>query len=54
MLSGKVPFQATRTHASRADNIMTKIKEGDFNFSGLEWKDVSKPAKDLIQGEWGE
>lgn len=30
---------------------MKRIKEGQFNFSAPEWKDVSEQAKDLIQGE---
>ena len=50
MLSGTVPFQTFNNEDSAA-SIMKRIKEGQFNFSALEWKDVSEQAKDLIQGE---
>lgn len=36
------------THTS-AEEIMKKIKEGDFSFEGEAWKNVSQQAKDLIQ-----
>ncbi|KAM8921332.1 ribosomal protein S6 kinase alpha-5 [Pelodytes ibericus] len=52
MLSGQVPFQChekTIMYAS-ADEIMQKIKQGDFSFEGEAWKNVSREAKDLIQG----
>nr|XP_014341981.1 PREDICTED: ribosomal protein S6 kinase alpha-5 [Latimeria chalumnae] len=52
MLSGQVPFQCREkmlTHSS-AEEIMRKIKEGDFSFEGEAWKSVSQEAKDLIQG----
>ncbi|MGH0157208.1 UNVERIFIED_CONTAM: hypothetical protein FKN15_078276, partial [Acipenser sinensis] len=51
MLSGQVPFQCKEkmlTHTS-AEEIMKKIKEGDFSFEGEAWKNVSQQAKDLIQ-----
>ncbi|XP_066550535.1 ribosomal protein S6 kinase alpha-5 isoform X2 [Amia ocellicauda] len=51
MLSGQVPFQCqekTLTHTS-AEEIMKKIKQGDFSFEGEAWKNVSQQAKDLIQ-----
>uniref|UniRef100_W5N9G8 Ribosomal protein S6 kinase n=1 Tax=Lepisosteus oculatus TaxID=7918 RepID=W5N9G8_LEPOC len=51
MLSGQVPFQCqekTLTHTS-AEEIMQKIKQGDFSFEGEAWKNVSQQAKDLIQ-----
>lgn len=55
MLSGQVPFQCQEkslTHTS-AEEIMKKIKQGDFSFQGEAWRNVSQQAKDLIQGEDG-
>lgn len=55
MLSGQVPFQCQEkslTHTS-AEEIMKKIKQGDFSFEGEAWRNVSQQAKDLIQGEEG-
>ncbi|XP_067848170.1 ribosomal protein S6 kinase alpha-5 [Heptranchias perlo] len=52
MLSGKVPFQCeekTLTSTS-AEEIMKKIKQGDFSFEGEAWRNVSQEAKELIQG----
>lgn len=52
MLSGQVPFQCQEkslTHTS-AEEIMKKIKHGDFSFEGEAWRNVSQQAKDLIQG----
>lgn len=49
MLSGKVPFQ-TKKKSDSASSIMKRIKDGQFDFSCSEWKDVSQKAKDLIQG----
>ncbi|PIO31253.1 hypothetical protein AB205_0038800 [Aquarana catesbeiana] len=52
MLSGQVPFQCHDrmvTYAT-AEDIMKKIKQGDFSFDGDSWKNVSQEAKDLIQG----
>uniref|UniRef100_A0A8C1HDX2 Ribosomal protein S6 kinase n=1 Tax=Cyprinus carpio carpio TaxID=630221 RepID=A0A8C1HDX2_CYPCA len=51
MLSGQVPFQCqgkSLMHTS-ADEIMRKIKQGDFSFEGEAWRNVSSHAKDLIQ-----
>ncbi|KAI4873313.1 hypothetical protein NFI96_029065 [Prochilodus magdalenae] len=51
MLSGQVPFQCQEkslTHTS-AEEIMKKIKQGDFSFQGEAWRNVSQQAKDLIQ-----
>uniref|UniRef100_A0A8C8JAQ2 Ribosomal protein S6 kinase n=1 Tax=Oncorhynchus tshawytscha TaxID=74940 RepID=A0A8C8JAQ2_ONCTS len=51
MLSGQVPFQCqgkSLTHTS-AEEIMRKIKQGDFSFEGEAWRSVSQQAKDLIQ-----
>lgn len=53
MLSGQVPFQCQEkslTHTS-AEEIMKKIKQGDFSFQGEAWRNVSQQAKELIQGE---
>ncbi|XP_062296628.1 ribosomal protein S6 kinase alpha-5 isoform X2 [Scomber scombrus] len=51
MLSGQVPFQCQEkslTHTS-AEEIMMKIKQGDFSFESEAWRNVSQQAKDLIQ-----
>ncbi|KAA0711351.1 Ribosomal protein S6 kinase alpha-5 [Triplophysa tibetana] len=51
MLSGQVPFQCQEkslTHTS-AEEIMRKIKKGDFSFEGEAWRNVSSQAKELIQ-----
>ncbi|XP_076833623.1 ribosomal protein S6 kinase alpha-5 isoform X1 [Brachyhypopomus gauderio] len=51
MLSGQVPFQCQEkslTHTS-AEEIMRKIKHGDFSFEGEAWRNVSQQAKELIQ-----
>lgn len=51
MLSGQVPFQCQEKsliHTS-AEEIMKKIKHGDFSFQGEAWRNVSQQAKDLIQ-----
>uniref|UniRef100_A0A3Q2DKR2 Ribosomal protein S6 kinase n=1 Tax=Cyprinodon variegatus TaxID=28743 RepID=A0A3Q2DKR2_CYPVA len=51
MLSGQVPFQCQEKsliHTS-AEEIMHKIKQGDFSFGGEAWRNVSQQAKDLIQ-----
>uniref|UniRef100_A0A8C6VVG3 Ribosomal protein S6 kinase n=1 Tax=Nothobranchius furzeri TaxID=105023 RepID=A0A8C6VVG3_NOTFU len=51
MLSGQVPFQCQEkslTHTS-AEDIMKKIKHGDFSFEGEAWRNVSQQAKELIQ-----
>ena len=55
MLSGLVPFQCQGTSLARtsAEEIMKKIKQGDFSFEGEAWRSVSQQAKDLIQGEPG-
>lgn len=56
MLSGQVPFQCQEkslTHTS-AEEIMKKIKHGDFSFEGEAWRNVSQQAKDLIQGKDGD
>ncbi|XP_043118185.1 ribosomal protein S6 kinase alpha-5 isoform X1 [Puntigrus tetrazona] len=51
MLSGQVPFQChgkSLMHTT-AEEIMRKIKQGDFSSEGEAWKNVSNQAKDLIQ-----
>ncbi|KAG8449054.1 hypothetical protein GDO86_015925 [Hymenochirus boettgeri] len=52
MLSGQVPFQCHEKAllCTSAEDIMKKIKRGDFSFEGEPWKNVSQEAKDLIQG----
>lgn len=49
MLSGRAPFQ-DQQQEDTADNIMKKIRGGEFSMSGPEWQAVSDSAKDLIQG----
>uniref|UniRef100_A0A4W5Q784 Ribosomal protein S6 kinase, polypeptide 5 n=1 Tax=Hucho hucho TaxID=62062 RepID=A0A4W5Q784_9TELE len=51
MLSGQVPFQCQGKSLGRtsAEEIMKKIKQGDFSFEGEAWRSVSQQAKDLIQ-----
>uniref|UniRef100_A0AAY5F1F5 Ribosomal protein S6 kinase n=1 Tax=Electrophorus electricus TaxID=8005 RepID=A0AAY5F1F5_ELEEL len=51
MLSGQVPFQCQEKSLTRtsAEEIMKKIKQGDFSFQGEAWKNVSQQAKELIQ-----
>uniref|UniRef100_A0AAZ3NMQ1 Ribosomal protein S6 kinase n=1 Tax=Oncorhynchus tshawytscha TaxID=74940 RepID=A0AAZ3NMQ1_ONCTS len=51
MLSGQVPFQCQGKSLARtsAEEIMKKIKQGDFSFEGEAWRSVSQQAKDLIQ-----
>lgn len=49
MLSGRAPFQ-DHQQEDTADNIMKKIRGGEFSMSGPEWQAVSDSAKDLIQG----
>lgn len=49
MLSGRAPFHArSRDHSAAA--IMSKIKEGDFNFNADAWQNVSSAAKQLTKG----
>ncbi|KAM9293823.1 ribosomal protein S6 kinase alpha-5 isoform 4-T4 [Gastrophryne carolinensis] len=52
MLCGQVPFQRHDKMATyvTAEDIMRKIKQGDFSFEGESWKNVSQEAKDLIKG----
>uniref|UniRef100_A0A8C5ESY5 Ribosomal protein S6 kinase n=1 Tax=Gouania willdenowi TaxID=441366 RepID=A0A8C5ESY5_GOUWI len=51
MLSGQVPFQCQEKSLTltSAEEIMKKIKQGDFSFEGEAWRNVSQQAKDLIQ-----
>lgn len=49
MLSGRAPFHA-RSRDDSAAAIMTRIKEGDFNFSADAWQNVSHAAKQLTKG----
>uniref|UniRef100_A0A8C9STV2 Ribosomal protein S6 kinase n=1 Tax=Scleropages formosus TaxID=113540 RepID=A0A8C9STV2_SCLFO len=51
MLSGQVPFQcqAKSLTQTTAEEIMKKIKQGDFSFEGDAWRNVSQQAKDLIK-----
>ncbi|XP_069064285.1 ribosomal protein S6 kinase alpha-5 isoform X2 [Pleurodeles waltl] len=52
MLSGQVPFQCLEKilTCTSAEEIMKKIKKGDFSFEGEAWRNVSPEAKDLIKG----
>lgn len=49
MLSGRAPFHA-RSRDQSAAAIMSKIKEGDFNFNADAWQNVSSAAKQLTKG----
>lgn len=49
MLSGKTPFQTYSRDVSAAV-IMQRIKEGEFRFSGPQWKVVSSQAREVIRG----
>lgn len=50
MLSGRAPFLA-RSRDDSAAAIMTRIKEGDFNFDAGPWQSVSDEAKQLTKGQ---
>lgn len=52
MLSGQAPFQChpKSSASTSAEEIMQKIKKGDFSFEGEAWRNVSQQAKDLIKG----
>lgn len=50
MLSGKPPFHCPSIDDSAAA-IMSRIKEGDFNFKAEAWNSVSIEAKQLIKGK---
>lgn len=43
MLSGKPPFNGPNDRV-----IFNKIIRGTYNFSGLEWVNISQDAKNLI------
>ena len=49
MLSGRAPFHA-RSRDDSAAAIMSRIKEGDFNFNAEAWHNVSHAAKQLTKG----
>ena len=49
MLSGKAPFQSGSREVCAA-TIMSRIKGGEFSFTGPEWTHVSLEARQLIQG----
>lgn len=49
MLSGRAPFQSQCKDDTNED-IVTRIKEGNFNLSGPEWVSVSSQAKKIIKG----
>lgn len=52
MLSGHVPFQSSQKGISStsADDIIRKIKAGDFSFQGDAWRNVSDGAKEVVRG----
>ncbi|XP_053576071.1 ribosomal protein S6 kinase alpha-5 [Bombina bombina] len=52
MLSGQVPFYGARggSPESRAADIISKIKEGNFSMEGKCWEHVSEEAKELVRG----
>ncbi|RUS91275.1 hypothetical protein EGW08_000987, partial [Elysia chlorotica] len=49
MLSGRAPFQDSG-QADSAATVMQRIKDGEFDLSGPEWRQVSSTAKELIKG----
>lgn len=49
MLSGRAPFQS-QCKDDRNEDIIVRIKEGNFNMSGPEWVSVSSQAKKIIKG----
>ncbi|CAL4143131.1 unnamed protein product, partial [Meganyctiphanes norvegica] len=49
MLSGRAPFQSQSKNDTNED-IIARIKEGNFNMSGPEWVSVSSQAKKIIKG----
>ncbi|XP_056630842.1 ribosomal protein S6 kinase alpha-5-like isoform X1 [Diorhabda sublineata] len=49
MLCGKAPFHA-KSRDEKVSSIMTRIKEGDFNFDSPNWQGVSKEAKVVVEG----
>jgi len=49
MLSGRAPFQSQCKDDTNED-IIARIKEGNFNMSGPEWVSVSSQAKKIIKG----
>ncbi|XP_050517014.1 ribosomal protein S6 kinase alpha-5-like isoform X1 [Diabrotica virgifera virgifera] len=49
MLCGKAPFHA-RSRDETVSSIMTRIKDGDFNFDSANWQGVSKEAKFVVEG----
>lgn len=52
MLSGKAPFQnSNRSRNSNAQEVMDRIRAGEFKLSGPSWDVVSSDAKAIIRGE---
>lgn len=49
MLCGKAPFHA-RSRDETVSSIMTRIKDGDFNFDSPNWQGVSTEAKFVVEG----
>lgn len=50
MLIGSPPFQSRAFNSECVNDIVGKIKNGDFRMDGPEWTEVSSEAKRLIKG----
>ena len=48
MLCGHAPFYG---QSASTEEIMQRIREGEFSFAGSEWDSVSQAAKDVIEGQ---
>lgn len=51
MLIGSPPFQGRSCHNDSANDIMSRIKTGEFRMDSVEWDDISSEAKRLIKGK---
>lgn len=47
MLCGHAPFYG---QSASTEEIMQRIREGQFSFEGSEWNSVSQAAKNIIEG----
>lgn len=51
MLIGSPPFQGRSCQTDCANDIIGRIKNGEFRMDSAEWDDISSEAKRLIKGE---
>ena len=49
MLCGHAPFYG---QSLSTEEIMERIKSGEFSFTGDEWSGVSRTAKEVIEGSY--